>query len=1076
MRTRVSGNSECEDTVPDFRRLWAVVEKLNIEGRSSTPVSVASLVTGAFHAFESDPGLLDLFALVSLHSRRDEREWISLRGMPSTRDRELLLEASAAHAKGEPAHVEALGAWVIIHAIGPSLCIAVFEDRATAAAGAEEIATLADVLRMGLATQRRLENGRLMAQLAFAPSQKGSPRDALHGAMAAIAGHMRADGAKVYLYRRNDGCPCLEIFSRTDGSPVQSLKPYPISSTHGLADWVVLRDDWLIIDDSVAPKDVTVKPEHCRTGKCGGIDRLGRPGREQDPGDPTGDRERVFLLVPMREQDRVVGVLSFWRMTDDTFDPDLDLASAEYLGARLAPICQSILATEVRDAVARELAKLGEMVAMAGNPRDIYARVVASAGSLARGARALLFLADERGKLYGTAEWTAGRATAQPGVGFFSIDGDFASWTDAVPKPVAEQIEGRNLGYRVRARALMLPSPVGTATARAGVVFVLDRIVKVLPPTADEGLAEHEASLFLQQLAPIVLGSYPNVFAASVGRRLRETIPIDLGSPQWASDVADKIREAIGADAVLIYQGEDDDFKVTGSSNGHHALNGLTAVGASLTRRCITTGCHKLIPDTADWQHQDAKELDRKTISKIAIALGWTGVRSWYCHPVLSDGRCRAAIKLLTRNGGTFLEPRCVEIVAAIAEHIGRGMARHYRTDVLDHLNRLAEKLTGKEGAALASAMLEELERWAHQFVRKDCRVVVMASLHAPRASVFVASRSIDPDAFEESNANQFADLMTVIADELVKRSAPFSLPNTDQRAHQLAVCIKLGSNPLLRGCLLFISDQPLHRQARTAAQEASREIAILLDYEQRSRLRIEQAARFRHALLGPVQGLINQAGEINRLIKRGDVTPDKLKGISTRIKSEATSVGLWRETQRLYSASEVKVVLRRCSLRPLVERCIERFREPILEERSSKLQLDFRPAGAVQIEMDEAAIDLVLNNLLDNARKYCFAHTTVTVTVTVDSFTTNVHVIVEDIGHGIPDRLKTRIYEVGERLDWDDRVRSITGTGLGLPISKALIEKHRGNLFHECVPGISPSDPQRCRVRFIMELPSGWR
>jgi signal transduction histidine kinase len=1063
--------------VPDFRKLWAVVGRLSSDRGNSTPMSVASLVTGAFSAFESDPGLLDLFALVSLHSRRNEREWIGLRGAPSARDRELLLETSAVHTKGEPAYVEVLGAWVIVHAIGPSLCIAVFEDRATAAVSTEEIAMLADVLRTGLATQRRLENGDLMAKLAFAPSQKGSPRAALHEAMATIADHMRADGAKVYLYRRNDGRPCLEIFLRTDGSPMQPQEPYPISRTHGLADWVVLRGDWIIIENSVTPEDVTVKPERCRTGKHGVVERLGRPGREQDPGDPTGDRERVFLLVPMREGDRVVGVLSFWRMSDDMFDPDLDLESAEYLGAQLAPICQSILATEIRDVVARELAKLGELVAMAANPRDMYASVVASAGSLARGARALLFLADERGRLYGTAEWFAGRANPQPGAVFFSIAGDFASWTGAVPKPVADQIERSNMGYRVRSRALMLPSPVGTAAVRPGVVFVLDRSGKELPMTADDGLAEHEASLFLQQVVPIVFGSYPNVFAASVGRRLRETIPTsDRGSPQWASEVADKVREAIGADAALIYQAEDDDFKVTGTSNGHHALNGLTAAGSSLTRRCITTGCHKLLTDTADWQHLDAKELDRNTLSRMAIALGWTSVRSWYCHPVLSEGRCLAAIKLLTRGGGAFLEPRCVEVVAAIAEHIGRGMARHFRTDVLDHLNRLAEKLTGKEGAALASGMLAELEGWAHQFVAKGCRVVVMASLHGPSASVFVASESINPGMFEEANTKQLADLMSMAGDDLVKRSTPFNLQEAPQRAHQLAVRITLSSNPVLRGCLLFISDQPLHRQARTAAQEASREIAILLDYEQRSRLRIEQAARLRHALLGPVQGLMNQAGEINRLIKRGDVTPDRLRAISTRIKSEANSVGLWREIQRLYSASEVKVVPRRASLRPLVERCVERFREPILEERKSKLQLDFRPPGALQIDMDEAAIDLVLNNLLDNARKYCFAHTTVTVTVAVDSFTANVHVNVEDVGHGIPDRLNTRIYEVGERLDWDDRVRSITGTGLGLPISKTLVELHGGKLSHECEQGISASDPLRCRVRFTKELPSGWR
>ena len=41
----------------------------------------------------------------------------------------------------------------------------------------------------------------------------------------------------------------------------------------------------------------------------------------------------------------------------------------------------------------------------------------------------------------------------------------------------------------------------------------------------------------------------------------------------------------------------------------------------------------------------------------------------------------------------------------------------------------------------------------------------------------------------------------------------------------------------------------------------------------------------------------------------------------------------------------------------------------------------------------------------------------------------------------------------LGERLDWQDPIRSIDGTGLGLPMAKALIKAHDGKIRHTCSP-----------------------
>ena len=1047
----------------DARKLWAGLGRLGAGADSAQPIDIEAFVEDVFKAFVADGALVDLCAFVSHHSRRKERRWVALRGLLSPSDREALLDVAIGVPGSNPVFVPSLGVWVVARLIGSSMCAALFEAQGAAIAGVDDVALLADALTFGFTIQRRIEDARLMRRLATAPARKGWPRGALHEEMATVARHMRSDGAKIYLSRRTSAGPCIELFSRTDLDDDSPREPYPVSAERGLADWVLLHDDAIIIDDPVTPDHVLDRPEHCHTLKHGQIEVFGRPGRAQDPRDEIGDRERAFLLVPMREQDRVVGVLSFWRLTDDTYDHDLDLASAKNLAAQLVPICQSIVASEVRDAVVHELAKLGAMVAMARSTRDIHAGIVGSAGSLARAAGAVIFLAGDRGMLYGMSQWFGGRSTeTQHNAACFSMRSGPGSWERDVPIPVIDRIQQAYPGYRVRRYALPL-SPDAEHPPR-GVVFLMDRAEDLRLATCDDELAEHEASSFLRQVAPIVFGSYSKVFAASIGPRLREASPaVDRASPTWASAIAQTIREAVGADAVLIYQRELGDLRVTGASTGHDTLLGMSIARDTLTQRCISERRHSFIPDITDQSDPNVGLLNLDMMNKITSTLGWSGVRSWHCQPVEVEAQSLGAIKLLTVSGGSYLDPSCVEIVTAIAAHLGVEMARHFRTDVLEGLNRVTESLSGKEGQALAAAMIQELEAWTRRFIDEDCRVVIMASVHAPHPSVFAASASIDIKSFQLENATQLATLQ-----------GPFQLPDPLLRSQQLQVPIRLTGNSMLRGCLLLITEHPVGQQGRAAANDAAREIAILLDYEQRARLRAEQTARFRHALLGPVQGLMNEADEITRMIRRGNIDVEELQTIAAYIRNEANAVGKWRELQRLYASNDhVKVVLQRRPLRPLVERCVDRFREPIRVERESTLSLDFRATGSLDIPMDESAIDLVLNNLLDNARKYAFAHTTIT--MTVENLRSVVRITVEDIGHDIPDRLDERIYEVGERLDWEDPVRAIRGTGLGLPISRAIALAHNGRLFHECETGIS-SDPNRSRVRFILELPSGWR
>ena len=70
-----------------------------------------------------------------------------------------------------------------------------------------------------------------------------------------------------------------------------------------------------------------------------------------------------------------------------------------------------------------------------------------------------------------------------------------------------------------------------------------------------------------------------------------------------------------------------------------------------------------------------------------------------------------------------------------------------------------------------------------------------------------------------------------------------------------------------------------------------------------------------------------------------------------------------------------------------------------------------------------------------------------------VDMAGINVRVKIKDNGFGIADKYLDKIFERFYRVK-DEKTRYITGTGLGLPIVKGLIDSIGGIINVESVPG----------------------
>ena len=108
------------------------------------------------------------------------------------------------------------------------------------------------------------------------------------------------------------------------------------------------------------------------------------------------------------------------------------------------------------------------------------------------------------------------------------------------------------------------------------------------------------------------------------------------------------------------------------------------------------------------------------------------------------------------------------------------------------------------------------------------------------------------------------------------------------------------------------------------------------------------------------------------------------------------------------------------------------------------ELKLDL-PKTVTPVKCVVAEIEMVIENLIDNAFKYGAEGKIVAVTVRESA--DEVQVNVTDQGSGIPAEHQPRVFERFYRVD-KARSRKLGGTGLGLSIVKHSIQRHKGRIW----------------------------
>ena len=135
-------------------------------------------------------------------------------------------------------------------------------------------------------------------------------------------------------------------------------------------------------------------------------------------------------------------------------------------------------------------------------------------------------------------------------------------------------------------------------------------------------------------------------------------------------------------------------------------------------------------------------------------------------------------------------------------------------------------------------------------------------------------------------------------------------------------------------------------------------------------------------------------------------------------------------------------------SVVPLVEE-ISQLLRPLAAERSIAVEHRFDDAN-LGVQADRQRLSQVLVNLVSNAIKYNRRGGTIILSYAADG--ENVGIVVSDTGPGINADDLDRVFVPFERLAAG--ASGIEGTGIGLPLAKALAEAMGGSLTASSVPG----------------------
>ena len=246
--------------------------------------------------------------------------------------------------------------------------------------------------------------------------------------------------------------------------------------------------------------------------------------------------------------------------------------------------------------------------------------------------------------------------------------------------------------------------------------------------------------------------------------------------------------------------------------------------------------------------------------------------------------------------------------------------------------------------------------------------------------------------------------------------------------------------------------------QVRQYAAELEKKVEVRTRELRELNQQLEAASRHKSEFISHVSHdlrtpLTSIKGYIDNLLDRiaGDITEKQKDYLDRMSKNAGRLIRLINDlldVSRIESG-KLELNLASLSLQDLIEEVVIGLR-PMAAEKHLQLVLN-KLNGESQLSGDRDKLEQAIINLLDNAMK--FTPPTGQITITLQRDQRFLETSIKDTGTGIPPEEQSRIFDRFHRIDRDP-LSQAEGTGLGLFITKTIIELHGGHIWVVSDPG----------------------
>ena len=196
------------------------------------------------------------------------------------------------------------------------------------------------------------------------------------------------------------------------------------------------------------------------------------------------------------------------------------------------------------------------------------------------------------------------------------------------------------------------------------------------------------------------------------------------------------------------------------------------------------------------------------------------------------------------------------------------------------------------------------------------------------------------------------------------------------------------------------------------------------------------------HELKTPIQAILGMSGLLKHYPERTDEVVEVIRRNAVRLKRLSTNI---LDVTRIESQT-LKLEKERFNVRDLIPNIIEDYKERIQNTTNSGVELIYvstsNKNNPIIIEADKERIIQVISNLLSNSIQFT-SEGHVSLEMAAKAEDNEAIVTVRDTGIGINPEIKPRLFSKFV-------TKSQQGTGLGLFISKSIIEAHGGKIWAE--------------------------